>query len=302
MDELPFVNTPLHIAASVGHIPFALEMMRLKPSFAKKLNTDGFSPIHLALQKGETQMVSRLLQVDGDLVRVKGCEGITPLHCAARTNDHIDVLAKFLLLCPDSIKDVTVQNETALHIAMKHDNLEAFKFLVRWLRENRIKNDEFWESKILNWEDNDGNTVLHLAVLNNQPKAVKKLLKSGVNINAKNLNDEIAWNLLMANKEIPPGGLWQEDYYPNNTTQPKIRDASGIPKHPGGDFPLEDVAGTPVVLLLLIPATYIYSILRLAFLALFENMGAASSFSDLFMGVAKSFADLFMGVAKSFAD
>ncbi len=195
-------------------------------------------------------------------------------------------------------------------------------------------------------------------------QAVKKLLKSGVNINAKNLNDEIAWNLLMANKEMcvmlrcagaltasshasitsftnylysmvlyfkklkihvirektgiseerrntllviasllitityqgilsPPGGLWQEDYYPNNTTQPKIRDASGIPKHPGGDFPLEDVAGTPVgyrlgfpfliflmsntltfvlsyiTVLLLIPATYIYSILRLAFLALF---------------------------------
>jgi hypothetical protein len=36
IDELPFVDTPLHIAASVGHIPFAMEMMRLKPSFAKK--------------------------------------------------------------------------------------------------------------------------------------------------------------------------------------------------------------------------------------------------------------------------
>ena len=170
IDDLPFVDTTLHIAASVGHIPFAMEMMRLKPSFAKKLNPDGLSPIHLALQNGETQMVSRLLQVDGDLVRVKGREGITPLHCAAGTNDHVDVLAKFLLLCPDSIKDVTIRNETALHIAMKCDNLEAFKFLVRWLRKNRFKNDEFWESTILNWEDNDGNNVFHLAVLKNQPK------------------------------------------------------------------------------------------------------------------------------------
>ena len=33
-------------------------------------------------------------------------------------------------------------------------------------------------------------------------QAVKKLLKSGVNINAKNLEGEIAWNILMANKEI----------------------------------------------------------------------------------------------------
>ncbi len=33
-------------------------------------------------------------------------------------------------------------------------------------------------------------------------QAVKKLLKSGVNINAKNLEGERAWNILMANKEI----------------------------------------------------------------------------------------------------
>ena len=170
IDELPFVDTPLHIAASVGHIPFALEMMGLKPSFARKLNPDGFSPIHLALQKGHTKMVRRLLQVDGDLVSVKGRECITPLHYIAATDDQLDLLAEFLSFCPDSIANVTIRNETALHIAVKHGKLKAFKFLVRWLRKNRFKNDEFWESTILNWEDNDGNTVLHLAVLNNQAK------------------------------------------------------------------------------------------------------------------------------------
>ena len=81
ISQLPFVDTPLHIAASAGgpqHIHFAMEMMRLKPSFARKLNPNGFSPIHLAVQAGHTQMVLRLLQVDGDLVRVKGKEGRTP--------------------------------------------------------------------------------------------------------------------------------------------------------------------------------------------------------------------------------
>jgi hypothetical protein len=147
-------------------------------------------------------------------------------------------------------------------------------------------------------------------------QAVKKLLKSGVNINAKNLEGKIAWNILMANKEIsvmlrcagalpaschasvtsftnylysmvlyfkklgmhfirekmgiseerrntllviasllitityqgilsPPGGLWQEDYYPNNTTQPKIRD---IPKHPVVIFLLKTLQGHPLVI------------------------------------------------------
>ena len=187
-------------------------------------------------------------------------------------------------------------------------------------------------------------------------QAVKKLLKSGVNINAKNLEGEIAWNILMANKEIsvllrcagalpaschasvtsftyylysmvlflkklgihfirekrrisenrrntllviasllitityqgilsPPGGLWQEDYYQKDTTQPENRNSL--------DLRFEDLAGTPVgyrlgypfliflmsntltfvlsylTILLLIPPTYIFFILRLAFLALF---------------------------------
>ena len=61
IDRLPFVNAPLHIAASYGNIQFALEMMSLKPSFAWKLDPNGFSPIHRALQNGHTELVRQLL-------------------------------------------------------------------------------------------------------------------------------------------------------------------------------------------------------------------------------------------------
>ena len=37
IDHVPFFPTPLHIAASDNNIPLATEMMRLKPSFARKL-------------------------------------------------------------------------------------------------------------------------------------------------------------------------------------------------------------------------------------------------------------------------
>ena len=173
IDELPFVDTPLHVAASAGspqHIQFAMEMMRLKPSFARKPDPNGYSPIHLALQEGHTQMVHRLLQVDGDLVRVKAKEGMTLLHYAAKT-EHLDLLVEFLSVCPHSIEDVTIQNKTALHIALKHNKLEAFQLLVGWLRQNRSKNSMFWERKVLNWKDEDGNTVLHVAISENQPQA-----------------------------------------------------------------------------------------------------------------------------------
>ena len=174
IEELPFVDTPLHIAASAGgtqHIQFAMEMMRLKPSFARKLNLNGYSPIHLALQERHTQMVHRLLQVDGDLVRVKGKKGRTPLHdvaAAATTEQQLDLLDKFLSDCPNSIEDVTIQNQTALHIALLENNkLDAFKRLVRWLRKNKSENAK----EILNQQDEEGNTVLHVAVSKNQTEA-----------------------------------------------------------------------------------------------------------------------------------
>ncbi|XP_030931039.1 ankyrin repeat-containing protein BDA1-like [Quercus lobata] len=142
-------------------------------------------------------MVSRLLQVDGDLVRIKGREGITPLHYAVVVDDQLDLLAEFLSVCPDSIEDVTTRNETVLHIALKYNKLEAFKFLVEWIRQKRSKNSIFWERKILNWKNEEGNIVLHIAISKNQPKAVRLLLKSGVDINAKNLKGYTAGDILV---------------------------------------------------------------------------------------------------------
>uniref|UniRef100_A0A2N9F9T7 PGG domain-containing protein n=1 Tax=Fagus sylvatica TaxID=28930 RepID=A0A2N9F9T7_FAGSY len=204
IDELPFVDTPLHIATSAGHITFSTEMIGLKPSFARKLNPDGFSPIHIALQKKNIEMVHRLLQLDRDLVRVKGRERITPLHYVVAAGD-LDLLEKFLLVCPHSIEDVSIRNETALHIALIHNNLEAFRFLVGWLEDNRFKNASSYERKFLNWKDEKGDTVLHIAVSQNQTQAVRHLLAWGFDgINIKNLEGKTAWDISQRrdNREI----------------------------------------------------------------------------------------------------
>ena len=42
--------------------------------------------------------------------------------------------------------------------------LETFKFFVGWLGRNLSKNAESYERAVLNWEDDHGNTVLHIAV------------------------------------------------------------------------------------------------------------------------------------------
>ncbi|KAF2318773.1 hypothetical protein GH714_010614 [Hevea brasiliensis] len=129
IDAVPFVDTPLHAAASAGHIQYAMEIMRLMPSFAAKSDQDGFCPIHLALRSGHIQLVIRLVERDTDLVRLKGREAITPLHYVAEQGN-LDLLARFLLVCPKSIEDMTIRNETVLHIALRNNMFEAFEFLL----------------------------------------------------------------------------------------------------------------------------------------------------------------------------
>ncbi|XP_061352806.1 ankyrin repeat-containing protein BDA1-like [Gastrolobium bilobum] len=185
-DDVPFVDTPLHFAASAGHLPFAAEIMRLKPSFARKLNQEGFSPIHLALQHGQYRMVLSFVKMDKNLVRVKGKEGITPLHFVTQIGE-TDLLGEFLNACPDSIEDVTVRGETALHIAGKHKQNEAVEKLVLWLTQKKQKGAAALENKMLNWGDEAGNTILHISAYINDLRGLQLLIHSKIDLNAKNL-------------------------------------------------------------------------------------------------------------------
>ncbi|RHN41590.1 putative ankyrin repeat-containing domain, PGG domain-containing protein [Medicago truncatula] len=197
IDLIPFVETPLHIAASMGHLPFATEIMTLKPSFALKLNPQGFSPIHLAMQNDQKQMVYRFVKINKDLVRVRGRDGLTPLHFASQIGE-VDLLAHFLLLCPESIEDWTVRCETPLHIAIKNEQFEAFQVLVGWLEKNERSGAEELESRILNEKDEAGNSILHVAALSSEPLVVQELLslvKTKINLRKKNLENKTALDI-----------------------------------------------------------------------------------------------------------
>ncbi|KAJ0106247.1 hypothetical protein Patl1_19428 [Pistacia atlantica] len=103
IDEIPFVTTPLHTAASWGKVHFMLEIVNLKPSFASKQDHLGRSPLHLALERkklqegrsppdldleGKYQEVVRwLINYDSQLVRVRAKGWITPLHYALRSSN-----------------------------------------------------------------------------------------------------------------------------------------------------------------------------------------------------------------------
>ncbi|KAH1090989.1 hypothetical protein J1N35_018246 [Gossypium stocksii] len=170
----------IHVAAEEGCIGFAMEMMNLKPSFARKLNQQGLSPIHIAVKKGHKEMVLRFLEIDKDLVRVKGKKGKTPLHLISKVGNPDGLVDRFLEVCPQSIKNGTTRNRTALHIAAENNRLDAFQVLIRTLK----KKDYCQE--VVNRKDEDGNTALHIAAINNQPQMLKLLLECKAEKHEKN--------------------------------------------------------------------------------------------------------------------
>ena len=113
---MEFVDTPLHVAAAAGHTDSAMEVMNLKPYFARKLNQHGFSPIHLALQNRQRETVIDLLSIDKDLARVKGREGYSSLHIAA-SEGNVHLLSHILDRCHGCILDLIIRKQNALHVA-----------------------------------------------------------------------------------------------------------------------------------------------------------------------------------------
>ncbi|MBA0750014.1 hypothetical protein Gogos_003882, partial [Gossypium gossypioides] len=130
-----------------------MEMIKLKPSFARKLNQGGFSPLHLALQNDKIQAVHRLLRFDKGLVRVEGREDLTPLHQVVQTGN-VYLLIKLL--------------KTVFHLAVKNNMFEAFQVMVGWLTRSSHESADRWEEKLLSWADIDGNTLLHIAAIRNR--------------------------------------------------------------------------------------------------------------------------------------
>ncbi|MED6126043.1 hypothetical protein PIB30_074548 [Stylosanthes scabra] len=193
--------------------------MRLKPSFGSKLNEQGLSPIHIALQNNHHNVVRRLVQINKELVRVRGRESVTPLHyvCGSgESEENMTLLIDLLKACPDSIEDVNIRNETALHIALKNRNMRVFRVLLGWLRFIPRKdapslvppilnwrdsggNDaaSSFRHSILNWKDSRGNTILHIATLHNDRQAVDLLVKM-VYINAMNFDNQTALDIAEA--------------------------------------------------------------------------------------------------------
>lgn len=259
IDRVEFTDTPLHIAAAEGCIDFAMEMMNLKPSFARKLNQRGLSPFHLAVEKGHKELVLLLLKNNRDLVRVQGKNGETPLHHAITKEHNLDLLPKFLEAFPECIRDVTTTNETALHIATRNNELEALKLLCGILKRTDYCPD------VVNQKDRNGETALHIAARDNRYEMLKLLLECKADKHATDQDGSTALDVTQRLNNKESIRILRSCFIPRVSTfiyklqkqfSKFVTNASAIIFHDMDNISVEDRNALLVILGLLLTATY----------------------------------------------
>ncbi|KAH6803193.1 hypothetical protein C2S51_034639 [Perilla frutescens var. frutescens] len=180
-------ETPLHTAATLGHLKFVKELLSRKPELAAELDSQGCSPLHLAAAKGHAAVVKELLSVGGEVGFARNADGRTALHVAA-IKGRTAVLAEMVRVKPELTQVLTDRGETGLHLCAKWDRVEALKVLA----EEMSRDGEF-----LNWKDCEGNTALHIAITKKNLQIIEYLVAlNGLQPNALNKSRLTALDVL----------------------------------------------------------------------------------------------------------
>ncbi|PIN18231.1 26S proteasome regulatory complex, subunit PSMD10 [Handroanthus impetiginosus] len=186
-------ETPLHTAATLGHLNFVKELLSRKPELAAELDSHSCSPLHLAAAKGHVDVVKELLGADVEVGFIRNTDGRTPLHLAAMKG-RAAVLAELVRANPEFNRALTDRDETGFHLCAKWNRFEALKSLGEEVGKY---------GEVVNWKDCEGNTALHIAVTNKHIQIINCLLTlNGLEVNALNKNGLTALDLL---KQSPRG-------------------------------------------------------------------------------------------------
>ncbi|XP_039166726.1 ankyrin repeat-containing protein BDA1-like [Eucalyptus grandis] len=117
------------------------------------------TPLHDAAGKGKTKVAMEIATLKPLYARKLNRKGYSPMHLALQ-NKHYHLVRALMTLDP---------RVDSIHIAVRMGNTKAFKVLFGWLKRVNL-------IEILNWKDQNGDTVLHIAASEKQPEIIKLLL------------------------------------------------------------------------------------------------------------------------------
>ncbi|XP_040384824.1 ankyrin repeat-containing protein ITN1-like isoform X1 [Oryza brachyantha] len=158
-------------------------ILKWKPSLAGQVDVDGSSPLHFASSDGDRSIVSAIVRAAPPAtVFSKDSDGLSAIHVAARMGHH-HVVKELVKAWPDAAELRDGHGRTFLHAAAKNGHASVISLA--------IKNPML--AGLINAQDKDGNTALHLAVASAASpvsKGLAKLLSAGETLRTNIMNND----------------------------------------------------------------------------------------------------------------
>ena len=166
--------------------------MEKRPNIIREQDKFGLTPLHYAVVRGKTKLVSQYLKHDRFVAYILDNDGESALHVAA-FRGHINTIEKIIKYCSDVCDLTDNKGRTALHAAIIGGQEKVVKYI---LETPGLK-------CLINEQDKDGNTPLHMSVLYKRYRIIYMLaLEKRVDIGATNKKNLTALGILVKNGEV----------------------------------------------------------------------------------------------------
>ena len=209
-------TTPVHSACTHGNTAILQTLIDYDAQLNIRDKTTGLRPIHVAVKHGQTQALQLLLENYRNIINEPELQqGQSPLHLAAAYNN-VEVM-EVLINYKAKIKPRMLETDwTPLHTATFNQNYQAIEWLMTHGANPSLKDRKHYSPlhyaamnnltrSIQAFADNKADldeptpdhlsTPLHLAVIHNNPGAVRSLLNNQAQIMAKDRDGQSAIHL-----------------------------------------------------------------------------------------------------------
>ncbi|KAI4331953.1 hypothetical protein L6164_016897 [Bauhinia variegata] len=168
------------------------KILKERPELMYLKNENGDTPLHFAASKGNLEAVETFLKENSSANSATNTNGYLPIHVACQ-NGKLEILKKFLQKFPELAFALTMKGQNILHVAAKNGHNKLVKYIL---------SESNFGDHLLNKQDNNGNTPLHLASKDLQLEVLHIFTKhEKIELNLKNNDGKEAWDFISIRKK-----------------------------------------------------------------------------------------------------